>query len=64
MLASAIEVVLHGEAAAAKSRDPFGGGGPFGFRETPGGFELISKLQRDGAPVKLVVGKPAPAAAR
>jgi hypothetical protein len=58
MLAAAIDVVLHGEAAVAKSDDPFGDR-PFGFREWPGGFELTSALQRDGAPVKLVIGGPA-----
>ena len=38
--------------------DPYGKG-PFEYRETPGGFELQSKLTDDGKPVTLIVGDPA-----
>jgi hypothetical protein len=54
MLATAIDVVLHGEGAVAASKDPFGDG-PFAFEKTAKGFRLRSALKRDGKPVELLV---------
>lgn len=56
LLQTATDILQQGDAAAAQSRDPFGKG-PFGFTKTPAGFELTSKLQNRGQPVKLVVGR-------
>ncbi|HEY7090899.1 MAG TPA: hypothetical protein VH518_22575 [Tepidisphaeraceae bacterium] len=59
MLHTAIGVLLDGESAVAKSRDPFGGGAPFTYSKKAGnGFELTSSLStpKDG-PVKLRVGE-------
>ena len=53
MLQVALDVMRSGPAAAARSRDPWGDGAPFACRETDGGYELVSQLQRDGKPVTL-----------
>ena len=55
MLDIAIDVVLHGEAAAKASVDPFGDG-PFTFKKRPNGFELESALKHGDKPVNLVAG--------
>ena len=54
MLQVALDVLHHGPAAAARSRDPWGEGA-FAYRETTNGFELASQLLRDGKPVVLSV---------
>jgi hypothetical protein len=56
MLRAAIDVILSGPDAVAKSRDPFGTG-PFEYRETPGGFELKSALATRGKNAVLIVGR-------
>jgi hypothetical protein len=62
MLLASIAVVEGGPEKLAEIKDPFGDG-PFGYRKLDTGFELSSKLQRDGKPVTLVIGqKPSPAA--
>jgi RNA polymerase sigma factor (sigma-70 family) len=55
MFRTGISVVHEGEGAVGRSVDPFGEG-PFEYAHTPQGFELRSKLQRDGKPVKLDFG--------
>jgi hypothetical protein len=56
MLATAVDVVLNGEAAVAKSKDPFGDG-PFTCRKLAAGFELAGHLTHNAEPVKLTVGR-------
>jgi hypothetical protein len=55
MLATAIDIVLKGEAAVASSKDPFGNG-PFASEKTARGFILRSALVKDDKPVTLRVG--------
>jgi len=55
MFRAGIAVVHEGEGAVGRSVDPFGQG-PFEYAATPPGFELRSKLQRNGKPVKLDFG--------
>jgi RNA polymerase sigma factor (sigma-70 family) len=55
MFKTGIAVVENGKSAVGKSSDPFGQG-PFEYLQTPHGFELRSKLQRDGKPVTLDFG--------
>jgi RNA polymerase sigma factor (sigma-70 family) len=55
MFKTGITVVENGKNAVDKSADPFGEG-PFDYVQTPHGFELRSKLQRDGKPVTLDFG--------
>jgi hypothetical protein len=55
MLMTAIEVVLHGEAAVAASTDPCCNK-PFAYKKTPRGFELTSALVYRDRPVALRVG--------
>ena len=54
MLRVALDVMRNGPGAATRSRDPWGKGG-FTYRETTNGFELVSKLTRDGKPVVMSV---------
>jgi len=56
MLATAIDIELNGESAAARSKDPFGDGA-FAYHKTPGGFELQSALIVRDKPIRLRVGK-------
>lgn len=56
MLRTAIDILLNGETAVAKSKDPYGSG-PFTYAKTDGGFVLTSTLKQKDAAVKLVVGK-------
>ncbi|MGD0771148.1 MAG: hypothetical protein ABSB42_23425 [Tepidisphaeraceae bacterium] len=55
MFKTGIAVVHDGEGAVGRSVDPFGQG-PFEYAHTSQGFELRSKLQRNGKPVKLDFG--------
>jgi hypothetical protein len=55
MLKVAITVLQTGPEAVKNSVDPFGSG-PFTYRETDGGFELVSALTVKGKPVTLSVG--------
>jgi len=55
MLRCAINNLTQGEAAVAKSKDPFGDG-PFGYNKTATGFELTSQLKQRDQAVKLIVG--------
>lgn len=56
MLRTAIDILLNGEPAVAKSKDPYGDG-PFAYAKTDNGFVLTSDLKQRDAAVKLVVGK-------
>ena len=55
MFRTGIAVAHDGEGAVGRSVDPFGHG-PFEYARTSRGFELRSKLQRDGKPVILDFG--------
>jgi hypothetical protein len=63
MLLAAIAVVEGGPEKLAGINDPFGDG-PFGYRKLEPGFELSSKLQENGKPVKLVIGQKKTASTR
>jgi hypothetical protein len=56
MLLAAVAVVEGGSEKLAAIKDPFGDG-PFEYRKLDTGFELASKLQKDGKPVTLVIGQ-------
>ncbi len=62
MLLAAIAVEDEGPVKLADIDDPFGDG-PFTFRKLNRGFELTSKLIKDGVPVTLTIGQ-TPAASR
>lgn len=57
MLRLAVDVMQKGPDAAAHSRDPWGRDA-FGYRRTTNGFELVSRLVRDGKPVSVTVPHP------
>jgi hypothetical protein len=56
MLRCAIEVQADGDAAVARSHDPFDDGAPFTMTRTSSGFTLTSKLTARGTPVSLTAG--------
>jgi hypothetical protein len=56
MLLASIAVVESGPEKLAGIKDPFGDG-PFEYRKLVTGFELASKLQKDGKPVTIVIGQ-------
>jgi hypothetical protein len=58
MLLASVAVVESGPEALKDIKDPFGDG-PFEYRAIDKGFELQSKLNYEGQPVKLTVGQPA-----
>jgi len=55
MLRCGVAVLNEGEAAVARSKDPYGQG-PFHYEKTPTGFRLSSQLERNNKPVVLVFG--------
>lgn len=58
MLLAGVAVIEGGPEKLAAIKDPFGDG-PFEYRKLDDGFELSSKLQQDGKPVTLVIGRKA-----
>lgn len=56
MLRTAIDILLHGEGAIARSKDPYGNG-PFAYAKSGDGFTLTSAFKLKEAAVSLKVGK-------